>query len=49
MIRTTLLSSILPLALVCVTSPARAAESNPQEEAAITKMAEAWLFLRRRG
>jgi uncharacterized protein (TIGR02246 family) len=43
MIRTTLLSSILPLALVCATSPARAAESNPQEEAAITKTAEAFV------
>jgi uncharacterized protein (TIGR02246 family) len=43
MIRTTLLSSILPLALVCATSPASAAESNPQEEAAITKTAEAFV------
>jgi uncharacterized protein (TIGR02246 family) len=43
MIRTTLLSSILPLALVCATSPASAAESNPQEEAAITKVAEAFV------
>jgi uncharacterized protein (TIGR02246 family) len=43
MIRTTLLSSILPLALVYATSPASAAESNPQEEAAITKTAEAFV------
>jgi len=43
MIRTTLLNSLLPLALVCATSPARAAESNPQEEAAITKTAEAFV------
>jgi uncharacterized protein (TIGR02246 family) len=43
MLRTTLLSSLLPLALVCGTSPARAAESNPQEEAAITKTAEAFV------
>ena len=45
--RTTLISSILPLALAgamsCATSPARAAESNPQEEAAITKTAEAFV------
>jgi uncharacterized protein (TIGR02246 family) len=47
--RTTLIrsSSILPLALTgamgCGTSSARAAESNPQEEAAITKMAEAFV------
>jgi uncharacterized protein (TIGR02246 family) len=43
MIKATLLSSILPLALVCATSPARAAESNPQEEAAIAKTAEAFV------
>src|SRR5258707_13706996 len=41
--RTTLINSLLPLALVCGTSPARAAESNPQEEAAITKTAEAFV------
>lgn len=38
-----LLSSILPLALVCATSRASVAESNPQEEAAITKTAEAFV------
>jgi uncharacterized protein (TIGR02246 family) len=45
--RTTLISSLLPLTLVFAmgsgTSAARAAESNPQEEAAITKTAEAFV------
>jgi len=45
--RTTLIRSLLPLALAGamggVTSLARAAESNPQEEAAITKTAEAFV------
>ena len=41
--RTTLITSLLPLALVCGASSARAAESNPQEEAAITKTAEAFV------
>ena len=44
--RTTLIRSILPLALACVmgfgTLPGRAAESDPQE-AAITKTAEAFV------
>jgi len=45
--RTTLIRSIFPLALAsaigCGNSPVRAAESNSQEEAAITKTAEAFV------
>src|SRR5260370_38792538 len=45
--RTSLFRLIVPLGLACVlgiaTSPARAAESNPQEEAAIAKTAEAFV------
>src|SRR5258708_13257948 len=51
--RTTLIRSLLPLALAGAmggaTSLARAAESNPQEEAAITKMAEAFVEAFQRG